>query len=332
MIKVDIRELILTLQFWTQGQLVDKERSDAMRIPYVNNIVQKWLGFGEFVKNYGSNLWAMLDNTTKKITPISPDVTSPSKKGKKRRSSGKGKTRTPTKDTAENNMATSYDNFTQDQFRFLEHAHAMDLDFVFHYYCLTPDFAEELFVPIAKKTAEPAASNENKDSQVSQEETAKQNEVSNAVDPDATQDSQESSSQQSTQDSQQSSQEPATNSQKKSRRKSRSRQSPQQAIEQQQLQQQQNEDLSQKIEFHPSCQVRYVEKSSSEFRNAVLGLEILDVIARSADTLSIRDLVINRDLRVDLMVLSCLFKYFNPSSYMFVIGIYRRKGVRICQR
>jgi hypothetical protein len=94
----------LNLQFWTQGWQLEKEKVDQLQFPS-SRVFQKWLGFGDFMRKYGDNLWAMLENSSKSREIVSYEqpapapqqdfaVETPTKsngKKKRRSSGGKGK-------------------------------------------------------------------------------------------------------------------------------------------------------------------------------------------------------------------------------------------------
>lgn len=130
-------------------------------------VYNRWLGFGDFERKYGSNLWVMLENSAKILTVTAPPETgTPKAARKKRNSTGKGKRgkakekeeEEEVPEAAKSDAVATYNNFWDDQERFLAHSISLGLDFVFLHYLtlLTPPyFPEELFVSIANIATKP---------------------------------------------------------------------------------------------------------------------------------------------------------------------------------
>eukprot|EP00026_Physarum_polycephalum_P000975 Phypoly_transcript_00976.p1 GENE.Phypoly_transcript_00976~~Phypoly_transcript_00976.p1 ORF type:complete len:1215 (+),score=300.28 Phypoly_transcript_00976:74-3646(+) len=292
----DLRKSILNLQFWTQGVQLNKEKLDSLKLPTMP-FYNKWLGFGEFERKYGENLWALLENSAT-ARPKVPDLASPNKGTRKKRgSTGKGKRgkEEPEPATSKNSNAP-YDSFWDDQERFLSHSLSLGLDFVFlHYPALlsSPYFSDELFTPIANKanqhtctiennaTIQPTTTDQNTSDQTTttaNTQTTSDDVVQIDTKSEVTSDnSNDSTALASSQDSQRVPSTPTSQSSQPS-------QQPQLPQPPQQ----------------PPPRVVYVEKDSEEFRMSQIGCDALDAMACVADTLSLRDLLVSRNVRLDL--------------------------------
>ena len=118
-------------------------------------VYNKWLGFGDFERKYGDDLWVMLESSAR-IRPTL-DTATPKSGRRGRSSTGKGKSDEEVDAEAAKSSNTPYDSFWDDQERFLSHALSLGLDFIFpHYLALlsSPYLSEELYISIANKATQ----------------------------------------------------------------------------------------------------------------------------------------------------------------------------------
>lgn len=277
-----IRKCLLNLQFWTQTFLTEKDKLENLRLPNVP-IFLKFLGLGEFARKYGDNLLVLLDNSRRTTPPVpqNEELVSPSKRGRKSRRSSKGKEMIKEEPTP-----IPYDSFIQDQFRFLEQAHLLDLDFVFENYLplLSTNFSDDLFVTIAPKSQQNIYTNGNLPTLTpahvpTPPTNSNSNDSSDINLPDA--------------DTNQAIISDNSNDGLSSSQSSQSLLTPQSSF----------------IQMLPSSQppatpqiIYYVDKDSTEYETTRIGCDALDAMAMAADSFSARDLLAARPHILNVVV------------------------------